>query len=50
MSEEKEYEKLKEACKNLLDDVNNRYPDKDRTEWKCPFFQRIANLIRYETE
>lgn len=43
-----ELRELKEACEALLDDVNERYPDKEPYVWKCPHMQRINDLIEYE--
>lgn len=43
-------EELKEACKELCDDINNRYPDKDPHAWKCPYMRKIAELINYQRE
>lgn len=39
---------LVEACHNLLDDINDRHGDKERAKWRCPFLQRISDLIGYE--
>lgn len=39
---------LESACRALMDDINERYPDKKRTEWKCPHLQRISDLLGYQ--
>jgi len=39
---------LEDVCWALLDDVNERHPDKERLEWECPYFQTIATIIGYE--
>ena len=42
------YIALKTACELLLDDVNERYSDKDPFVWKCPHMQKINDLIGYD--
>ena len=38
---------LEQACRALCDDINERYPNKARDEWRCLHMERIAKLIRY---
>lgn len=42
------YRELVKACWALMDDVNERYPDKDPYTWQCPHFQRICDLTYYQ--
>ena len=49
-SECQDCRKLKELCKQLLDSVNEQYPSKVRTEWRCPHFQAISDFIKYEKD
>jgi hypothetical protein len=45
---EREPSQLRNLCFDLLDDVNRRFPDKERTEWLCPIMQKINDLIGYK--
>jgi hypothetical protein len=38
---------LESAIKDLLDDVNARYPDKEESSWTCPYFQKLSDLTQY---
>lgn len=45
---EEELKKLKMHVRSLLDDVNQRYPEKNPREWNCKHMQNLDNLVPLE--
>jgi hypothetical protein len=39
---------LERAVRNLLDNVNARYPDKNPREWTCPHMAELDRLVSSE--
>ena len=37
---------LRQACRNLLNGVNSRHPDKDPDKWTCPDMEVIDMILK----
>jgi hypothetical protein len=44
----KENQQIKKILTDLFDVINEKYPNKHRTRWICPYFQKLSDLIKYK--
>jgi len=43
----KENQQIKKILTDLFDVINEKYPNKHRTRWICPYFQKLSDIIKY---